>query len=1087
MEGSMCRRADRRRALDGPPLTLAAITAVLAVAFLGLTGIAHARAIPRHGRVAGTVHDRAEERATVLRLRRSAGSGVALARSSTKPHWACPESSCGAIVDPPAARVRRRGRARFALPAGGPLLEGGGEEGGLDPQDLQSAYDIPTGGGEGRTVAVIGSFAYKKAEKDLAKYRERYGLPPCRKKNHCFAHVNQAGGKPKGKKNAEWEVESALDLDMASAACPQCHLLLVDAETGSWRQFGESVDRAAAMGATVISNSYGIPEEFCLEECEATRTQYEHTGVMVFASAGDTGYDNFQEGRKSANWPATLPSVVSVGGTALRKAAGPRGWSEEVWLEPSRNIGSGGGCAWQYSGEKPAWQGDSGCAYHADNDVAAVGACATPVSVYESGEGGWTLVCGTSASSPLVAGIEAQASAYARSLPGADAFYEDPAASFDVTAGSNGNCAPPSDHEYLCTAQVGYDGPTGNGTPNGPLQVTGSPPIVTTGGPGTVADGGATLGGRIDPQGLPTAYHFEYGTSSAYGEDAPVPDGSAGSGTAVEPVNQPISGLAANTVYHYRLVASNALGTSYGADRSFSTAGPVVEAISPTSGPTAGGTDVTITGANFIDVSQVSFGGEPTNFTVDSDSSITAGSPPGTGTADVTVTTAAGTSEAIPSARFEYVLGSVVAWGMDDGSLGQGFYSPERSTPVEVRALPEAKSLAAGGGWAAGNAFSAGVLENGEVMAWGGAPSLLGNGTEDVSAVPVHVCDVGVTSCPSGPYLQDAVQVAAGARHIVALLADGTVVAWGRNNLGQLGSSSKMAGLDVPTPVCMVAEYPCNPTNYLRNAVAVAAGHEDSYALLSDGTAWSWGRNGEGELGNGKTEPFSGVPVQVAGITDGATLGAAGYGGMVILKDGTLETWGPNSYGNLGNGTTEPSTVPVHVCAGPAGKNACATYLSGVKAVAGRNCSEYALLQDGTVRSWGCNRYGHLGNGEEGHLGTFDGPEICITTDANPHQPCSRVPVRVAGLDQVTMIASAGTGQFVNAIAVRANGDVMTWGDDLSGDLGDDTSSGATDSPVHVCPVYGHEPCQGGPYLNGKVTAIAAGGEHDLVSFEGAP
>jgi alpha-tubulin suppressor-like RCC1 family protein len=1064
---------------------LATIGAALAVVMVWSAGIADARAVTVHARTGGAVRGRAEEHALLQRLRHSGEGGIALARSATEPRWACPESTCEAIVDPPAASVRRQGRARFALPAGGPLLEGGGEEGGLDPQDLQAAYNIPLAGGEGRTIAVIGSYAYKAAEKDLAKYRERYGLPPCTKKNHCFAHVNQSGGKPKGKKNKEWNVENALDLDMASAACPHCHLLLVNAETGSWKQLGEAVDRAAAMGATVISNSYGISEELCSEECEATRTDFEHPGVMIFASAGDRGYDNFQEGLEAANWPATLPSVISVGGTALHKSPEPRGWSEEAWLEPSRGLGSGGGCAWFYSGEKPVWQTDAGCGYHTDNDVAAVGACATPVSIYDSGEGGWLLVCGTSASSPLVAGIEAQASAYARSLPGADAFYQDPAASFDVTAGTDGTCTPPSEHAYLCTAGPGYDGPTGNGTPNGPLQVTAAPPVVITGGPGTVAGGTATLSGRIGPQGLATSYRFEYGTSTAYGEDAPAPDGSAGSGTAVQPVSQPLSGLAPNTVYHYRLVATNAQGTAYGADASFSTAPPVVESVSPTSGPTEGGTEVTITGANFIDVSEVSFGGESASFTVNSDTSITATAAGGKGSVPVTVTTPAGTSEAGPGAGFEYVLGPVVAWGMDEGALGQGFYTRDRSAPVEVRELPPAKSLAAGGGWAAGGAFSAAVLANGDAMAWGfGYNGQLGNGTSGNgagSASPVHVCAVLVSSCPNGPYLEDAVQVAAGAKYVLALLEDGTVVAWGS---GALGSSSKLPRIATPTPVCMVAEYPCNPANYMRNAVAVAAGHEVSYALLSDGTVWAWGSGKDGELGNGTTEYWSGAPVQVSGITEGAVLGAGGYGGMVILKNGTLETWGWNEFGNLGDGTTETSLVPVHVCAGPAGKNACATDLSGVKAVAGRNCSEYALLQDGTVRSWGCNRWGQLGTGDETFAGgQTEGPEICHTGDVHANQPCSRVPLQVVGLNEVTRIASAGTGQYVDTMAVRANGDVMTWGEDLSGDLGDHTPYGDTTTPVHVCAVYATAPCPSGPWLNGEVTAIAAGGEHDLVSF----
>ena len=130
---------------------------------------------------------------------------------------------------------------------------------------------------------------------------------------------------------------------------------------------------------------------------------------------------------------------------------------------------------------KPIWQTDTGCSTRMDDDVAAVGAFETPLSTYSHGHKGWDVVCGTSASSPLVAGIEAHATEYSRSLPGADAFYQDPEALFDVTQGSNGKCTPPAEHAYYCEAGPGYDGPTGNGTPDGPLELTGAPAPITDG------------------------------------------------------------------------------------------------------------------------------------------------------------------------------------------------------------------------------------------------------------------------------------------------------------------------------------------------------------------------------------------------------------------------------------------------------------------------------------------------------------------------------------------------------------------------------------------------------------------------------
>jgi hypothetical protein len=383
--------------------------------------------------------------------------------SSTRPHWACPEGLCDAIVDPrPSADAEPFARARHEP-------EGSGELGGYDPQDLRSAYSIPATGGAGQTIALVEGFAYKQAESDLAEYRSHYGLPPCTSTSGCFTAVNGTGVAPHYAKGTGWELEEALDLDMASTACPECHLLLVDAEGETWDALSTALDTAASLGATEISNSYGLPEETCEAECAEAGPRYdEHPGVMVTVASGDYGYDNYLEGAASPSFPADQPDVVAVGATSLSHATNTRGWSEAVWGEPALGLGSGSGCTLE---AKPTWQSDAGCGGRTDNDVAAVGACATPVSIYDSDEGGWADVCGTSVGSPLVAGIEAHASAYARSLPGAEAFYEDPTALFDVTAGKNGRC--PHRRRYLCKARVGYDGPTGNGTPDGPLLLTG--------------------------------------------------------------------------------------------------------------------------------------------------------------------------------------------------------------------------------------------------------------------------------------------------------------------------------------------------------------------------------------------------------------------------------------------------------------------------------------------------------------------------------------------------------------------------------------------------------------------------------------
>jgi hypothetical protein len=526
--------------------------------------------------------------------------------------------------------------------------------GGFDPQDLRSAYKIPISGGETQTIAVVDAFGYEAAESDLAKYRERYGLEPCTAANGCFRKVNESGEEAKYPAGGGegWEVESALDLDMASAACPHCHILLVEATSEQAADLGEAVNTAARLGASEISNSYGAPEaRLCSEtNCQEFSADWNHPGVLVTVSAGDEGYNDHTGGNASPDFPATLPSVVAVGGTSLQRTSSSRGWSEEVWRR------GGSGCSG--SEPKPSWQTDKGCAGRTDSDVAAVAACETPVSIYNTAVSGWRNVCGTSVSAPLVAGIEAHASEYARSLPGAAAFYSDPGALFDVTKGSNGECAPPQEHEYLCHAEVGYDGPTGNGTPDGPLQLASGPPSVATQAATAVTGTAGTLNGTVNPNDFATTYRFEYGTTTSYGTSVPVPDAPAGSGKLIEQVHQLVTGLQPATTYHYRLVATNSQGTSEGEDGSFATAPPTVTGVEPSTGPSVGGSSVTISGTNFAGATAVEFGSaNAKSFKVESETAIRAVSPEGTGTVDVTVTTPAGTSATGAADHYFYTLG----------------------------------------------------------------------------------------------------------------------------------------------------------------------------------------------------------------------------------------------------------------------------------------------------------------------------------------------------------------------------------------------------------------------------------------------
>jgi IPT/TIG domain/Subtilase family len=480
-----------------------------------------------------------------LQAQRTHEARIALRPSKSKPHWACGHGPCEAIVDPPPVH---RG-AHFALPGRGPLLEGSGEKGGYDAQDLEAAYKIPLSGGSTQTIALVDAYGYSAAEPDLAKYRTRYGLPPCTKANGCFRKVNQRGeeGNYPGEGTREWLPETALDLEMASAACPECHILLVQASGEFAAETAESVNTAARLGANEISNSYGYAEIYkpwCgTTGCAQYSSDYDHPGVVVLASSGDSGYDDQDWGFATPNFPATSPYVVAVGGTSLQKAANARGWSEAVWGEAS--YGSGSGCS--NFEAKPSWQTDTACAKRMDNDIAAVGACATPVSVYSSYfSGGWEDLCGTSVSTPLAAGIVAHESEEVRNL-GPQAFYQSLVTLVDVTEGSNGTCTPPSEDEYFCHAIAGYDGPTGLGAPLGPaagptltrVEPSEGPPA---GGTSVTITGTNFIGVSAVKFGSNNATEFTVNSSTSITATSP-----AGSGSVDVQVTTPEGTSAANT------------------------------------------------------------------------------------------------------------------------------------------------------------------------------------------------------------------------------------------------------------------------------------------------------------------------------------------------------------------------------------------------------------------------------------------------------------------------------------------------------------------------------------------------------------
>jgi len=450
-----------------------------------------------------------------------------------------------------------------------PHYVGTGEDGGISPSELRLAYNLPATGGAAQTVAIVDAYGDPNAESDLAVYRETYKLGECKKKNakgevtNCFRKVNQKGEEANYPgASASWSREISLDLDMISAVCPECHILLVEANNNENSVMGEADNEAAALGATEISDSWDEYESaFSKAEIEYGDSHYyNHPGIPITVAASEEGI--------VPEYPGSSPLVISVGATTLFQAAStPRGWGEEVWAP------SGGGC----SKEEPAppWQKlnerASLCEGRLQNDVAAVGSDSSPVSVYDSFDrSGWETDAGTSVSTPIIAGAEAHASSSFRQ-EGPEAFYRSKLA--DVAFGD----VTPGCISYLCHGESGYDAPTGWGAPYGVLELSNQRQAIT-GAAANTTETTATLQGYVNPAEAETTYRFEYGRTPEYGMDAPVPNAKVASSAVWQPVSQNVTGLAANAVYHFRIAATHGGVTTYGTDKMFSTAGiPAVE------------------------------------------------------------------------------------------------------------------------------------------------------------------------------------------------------------------------------------------------------------------------------------------------------------------------------------------------------------------------------------------------------------------------------------------------------------------------------------------------------------------------------
>jgi len=368
----------------------------------------------------------------------SAQSAVAIERSGHTFHAVtCPRGNpagtarCHAHVVVDARGNPLNGKANpAAVPAG------------YGPATLQSVYAIPSGTGS-PTVAIVDAYAYPNAEQDLAVYRAQYGLPACTTANGCLKIVGQSGGKPPSRVDTGWDQEQALDLDMVSAACPNCKILLVQATSASFSNLWTGVDYAKTVpGVRAISNSYGNTDSSTYAQYDS---HYAGNNVAITVSTGDSGY--------GAQWPAAAPGAIAVGGTSLAANG-----SESAW------NGAGSGCGLGHP--KPSFQNGvtDACAGRMEADISAVADPNTGVAVYgpaTRNSSRWMVFGGTSASAPLIGAMFALRNG---AINGASSIYAHTSSLKDVTSGSNGSSCPVN---YYCHSVAGYDGPTGLGSPRG--------------------------------------------------------------------------------------------------------------------------------------------------------------------------------------------------------------------------------------------------------------------------------------------------------------------------------------------------------------------------------------------------------------------------------------------------------------------------------------------------------------------------------------------------------------------------------------------------------------------------------------------
>ncbi|MDE3007431.1 MAG: hypothetical protein KGJ10_01830 [Acidobacteriota bacterium] len=817
------------------------------------------------------------------------------------------------------AVIRRDRLARSLVPKPGSVATPAGllgDNGAYSPAFLRSAYNAANLGassnfGAGRVVGVVDAYDNPNLLSDLNYYRTYFGMSPCVSgtvsplNTTCvLQQVNQGGqSAPLPSVNQSWGFEEAMDVEMVSALCVNCQILVVEARSSAMSDLGASVNTAVRLGANVVSNSYGS-SEYPSEVADAT-SFYTHPGVPILAAAGDSGY--------GVQFPAAAASVIAVGGTTLTQtsANGVRSASESVW------SGTGAGCSLYVA--KPSWQSDPGCARRSVNDVAAVADPNTGVWVYDqSSSSQMAIAGGTSVATAVVSALYAlTAGSWPTSVSGAQLLYEDSSSLYRVTTGADANC-----QNYLCDASqsvAGYNGPTGEGTlggsPNSAAAIAGLITVATSATGSAATSAVATPSGvvALPGNGAVTVSWTPVNSSLINVTGYLVSDGHGHTcSTVVGPrlVNAcVISGLTNGVPVRFRVAA--VAGATQG---TFSVASSAVVP-SPTTAvrqlSVGNGFGCALLTSQRVDCWGANADGQVGNGTFAYSSGVASV----TGLRHV-VSVATGNADACAVTA----SGAVFCWGDNDsGQLGNGA-STSLATPTQVLGVAGATQVSVGASYACA------LLATGAVACWGAnADGQLGVATTAASSNVVTV-----------PGVSGATAVVASLNHTCALRDGGLVSCWGANTYGQLGAAapSRTSTVSVVAGVTGVTQ--------------LSLGASDTCALLVEGAVWCWGYNGDGELGVSNVTSTS-VPVEVPGLPAIAQISSGAYGTCATDASGSEWCWGSGVSNALKANTASGLNAPAIV-----------TNIAGVTSFAASYGDQFscATLVTGALACWGAGGQG---------------------------------------------------------------------------------------------------------------------------------